>query len=138
MPLFSQNKIDTTRTMKDTQDDRKQINSNARRETLIKIQLLNENFSIPLNLRIYQKVMINDYIAPHKFSQEELSTGMSNDELISFEKNRLKTRRMLSGLYGEDFINTENILAALGITKEQLIAVVAILKFFVFSSINLN
>lgn len=55
---------------------------------------------------------------------------MSDDELISFEKNRLTTKKMLAGIYGEDLINVKNILAALGITSEQLVVVAAILKFF--------
>lgn len=136
MPLFSQTKIDTARTDKEIQDSRKQINS--RHETSSKIQLFDGNFSIPLNLKIYQKVVLNDYIGPHKFSLEELSTGMTYKELIAFEKTRLKFRKTLSDIYGEDLIDIEGLLAALGITREQLIVIVAILKFFLFSTINLH
>ncbi len=55
---------------------------------------------------------------------------MSDQELIAFEKNRLKFRKMLSDIYGEDLIDIEKLLTALGITREQIIAIVAILKFF--------
>ena len=130
MPLFSQTKIDTARTDKEIQDGRKQINSNPRHETSRKIQLFDGNFSVPLNLKIYQKVTLNDYIGPHKFSLEELSTGMTYKELIAFEKTRLKFRKTLSDIYGEDLIDIEGLLAALGITREQIIALAAILKFF--------
>lgn len=138
MQIFSQNKIDTARANKDTHDGRKQMNSNTRHETSNKIQLLNGDFFVPLNLKIYQKVILNDYIVSHKFSQEELSTGMSDDGLIAFERNRLRFKRMLSDIYGEDFIDIEGLLTALGITREQIIALAAILKFFLFSTISIN
>ena len=130
MPIFSQTKTDTTINKKASADGREQMNSDTYHEIQNRIQLLDGDYSIPLNLKIYQKIMLYNYIAPDKFSQEELRTGMSDNELIAFEVNRLKTKRMLSDIYGEDLIDVENILATLGITREQLIAIAAILKLF--------
>lgn len=130
MPLFSQTKTDTTINKNEKSDNLAQMNSNSHHEIQNRLQLMDGNFFVPLNMKIYQRIMLYDYLVPHKFSQEELRTRMSDDELIAFDVNRLKTKRMLSDIYGEDIIDVENILATLGITREQLIAIAAILKLF--------
>ncbi len=131
VPILSQTEGDTSKTtLRDNKNGRKQIIHKIPNGTTNRFELPNENIFIPLNLKIYQKAIINDYIAPHKFTKEELSTGMADDELISFEINKMKTKRMLSELYGEDLIDIKKILAALGITKEQITWVVALLRLF--------
>lgn len=131
VPVLSQTEGDTSKTIhRDNKNERKQIIHKIPNETTNRFELPIENIFIPLNLKIYQKAIINDYIAPHKFTEEELSTGMVDDELISFEINKMKTKKMLSDIYGEDLIDMKKILAALGITKEQITWIVALIRLF--------
>jgi len=127
---FSQTTRDTVRGGKEIQERGSQINRNAGRVVSKELKLFNNYFSIPLNPKIYQKILVNDFLRSHTFSQEELRTGMTGEELAAFEKHKLNTQRILSDIYGEDLIDVESILSALGITREQIIAVAAILKFF--------
>ncbi|MHB8905764.1 MAG: hypothetical protein ACYC4T_03945 [Melioribacteraceae bacterium] len=131
MHLFSQTVRDTSKTSRqENKSDRKQILQKIPDDATNQFELPDVNIFIPLNLKIYQKAIINNYNAPHKFTREELSTGMADDELISLEVNKSKTKRMLSELYGEDLIDMKKVLETLGITKEQITWIVAILRFF--------
>lgn len=128
--LLCQTESDTLGSINKNKEKRGQINQNARRDVSNEIKLFSNYFSVPLNLKIYQKILINDYVRSNKFSPEELRTGMSHQELTAFEEHRLNTKKILSDIYGEDLIDVEGLLSALGITKEQIIAVAAILRFF--------
>jgi len=52
-----------------------------------------------------------------------------------FERNKLLTKKMLSDIYGVDIIDLKKILETLGITKDQIVLAVAILKFFLYTPI---
>ena len=52
-----------------------------------------------------------------------------------FEQNKSLTKRMLSDIYGEDIIDLKKILETLGITKDQIVMIAAILKFFLYSHV---
>jgi hypothetical protein len=131
IPVFSQSVGDTSKAS--NKENRNKQNYNLPKipdKSPSPFEFHTENIFIPLNLKIYGKAMVNEYKKPRKFTAEELSTGMSDDELTSFDSNKLNTKKMLSDLYGEDLIDEEKILESLGITKEQIIGIVAILRFF--------
>jgi len=128
--ILSQTKTDTVQAREQNRDGKRKISSNVNRMIFEAAPLINDNFTIPLNLKIYQKAILNGYKAEQNFSAEDLSSGLSREDLSVFNQNRLKTKKMLAAIYGEDIINIPAILEALGITREQIIAVAAILKFF--------
>ncbi|MCX6169365.1 MAG: hypothetical protein NTX65_08495 [Ignavibacteriales bacterium] len=131
LPVLAQTVGDTSKTTnKENKNEQNFIIRKIPDNTTNRFEFNNENIFIPLNLKIYQKAIINGYLEPHKFSHEELRTGMTDDELISFELNKKKTKRMLSELYGEDLIDEEKILESLGITQEQITWIVALLRLF--------
>jgi hypothetical protein len=131
LPTFSQIVSDTSKTSdRENKSEQNYIIHKIPDKLFNRFEFQNENIFIPLNLKIYQKAIINGYVEPHKFTEDELSSGMADDELISFEMNIMKTKRMLYDLYGEDLINEKKILESLGITKEQLTWIVALLRLF--------
>lgn len=135
--LFSQTEHDTSKTLSNKKimpSDKKQLSTKSNSldtERLNRLEIRQDNFKVPLNLKIFADEKFETY----SFPQEYLNSGLSNDEFLIFEQNKALTKRMLSDIYGEDIINLKEILEALGITKDQIVMVAAILKFFLYSPV---
>lgn len=129
---FCQISIDTSKNEK-----QKKINNVDRSAPEInQYQFLNpvsknifEKNELPLNLQIFSKAFANDFKPNPFFSADELASGLSDQELISFNNNKAKMQKILYDFYGEDLIDMEKLLASLGLTKNQIIALAAALKF---------
>ena len=93
------------------------------------VRLFQEDFTIPLDLKKYSALMSLDIPKQENFSKEELNSGLSDDEIVSFRNNRSSTRRMLAEFYGEDLINIQKLLDNLGLTKGQIVGFLMMLKF---------
>lgn len=139
--LLSQTEHDTSKTLSNKKimsGEKKPLNArtnNLDREELNRLELQQGNFMIPLNLKIYQKIFADEKFEVYNFPQDYLNSGLSNNELMVFDRNKMLTKRMLSGIYGEDIINLKKILETLGITKDQIVMIAAILKFFLYSPV---
>lgn len=139
--LFSQTEHDTSKTLSNKKimpSDKKQLSTKSNSldtERLNRLEIRQDNFKVPLNLKIYLKIFADEKFETYSFPQEYLNSGLSNDEFLIFEQNKALTKRMLSDIYGEDIINLKEILEALGITKDQIVMVAAILKFFLYSPV---
>jgi len=139
--LFSQTEHDTSKILsnkKITSSDNKKVSVNSNRldlERLNRIEIRQDNFKVPLNLKIYQKIFADEKFEFYNFQQEDLNSGLSNNALMIFEQNKMLTKRMLSDIYGEDIIDLKKILATLGITKDQIVLAAAILKFLLYTPI---
>lgn len=135
--LPSQTLHDSSKTiLKNIKDKKTEINTikkNAEPELLNRYNFQNENFIIPLNLKIYQKIITNDYRQHRSLTPKEKESGMTEEELLTFDRNKEQTEKMLSDIYGKDLIDLKKILEKLGVTKEQIIALAAILKFLFYS-----
>ena len=139
--LFSQTEHDTSKTLSNKKimtSDKEQLNTKSNSfdmERLNRLEIRQDNFMVPLNLKIYQKIFADekfDFFIPR---EEDLNSGLSNNALMIFERNKSLTKKMLSDIYGEDIIDLKKILQALGITKDQMVLAVAILKFFLYTPI---
>ena len=139
--LFSQTEHDTSKTSSNKKinpSDMKQLNTKSNSletERLNRLEIRQDNFKVPLNLKIYQKIFADEKFVIYNFPQEYLNSGLSSDELMIFEQNKSLTKRMLSDIYGEDIIDLKKILETLGITKDQIVMIAAILKFFLYSHV---
>ena len=139
--LFSQTEHDTINARinkKNMQSDKNQLSTRSNSldsEKFNRLEILQNNFKVPLNLKIYQKIFANEKFEIYSFPQEYLNSGLSNYELTIFEQNKSLTKRKLSDIYGEDIIDLKKILETLGITKDQIVMVAAILKFFLNGSV---
>lgn len=140
--LFSQTEHDTSKALRNkkiTPGDKKQLSTKSNsldKERLNRLEIWQDNFKVPLNLKIYQKIFADEKFELYSFPQEYLNSGLSNDELMIFEQNKSLTKKMLSDIYGEDIIDLKKILETLGITKDQIVMIAAILKFFLYSPIH--
>ena len=141
LQLFSQTEHDTSKTLsnkKITTSDKEQLNAGSNSfdiERLNRLEMRQDNFKVPLNLKIYQKIFADENFEYFVPKQEDLNSGLSNYELMIFERNKLLTKKMLSDIYGVDIIDLKKILETLGITKDQIVLAVAILKFFLYTPI---
>ncbi len=139
--LFSQTEHDTSKTSsnkKITPGDKKQLIikfNSLDTEGQNRLEIRQDNFKVPLSLKIYQKIFADEKFELYSFPQEYLNSGLNNDALMIFDQNKSLTKRMLSDIYGEDIINLKKILESLGITKDQIVIIAAILKFFLYSPI---
>lgn len=93
------------------------------------VRLFQEDFTIPIDLKKYTAIMSADISKQEHLSKEEKSSGLSDDEIISFRDNKSSTMRMLSEFYGEDLINVQKLLDELGLTKDQIAGFLMMLKF---------
>lgn len=93
------------------------------------VRLFKDDFTIPLDLKKYSAIMSLDIPGKAKFSKEELNSGLFADEITSFKNNKNSTMRMLADFYGEDLINVQKLLDELGLTKDQIVGFLMILKF---------
>jgi hypothetical protein len=84
---------------------------------------------LPLNLHIYSQVFANDYKPGTSYSSEDLTSGLSAEELYAFNNNKTRLQKVLTDFYGEDLVNIAKFLESLGLTKEQIVALAAMLKF---------
>ncbi len=130
--LLGQINIDSSKSEKKKNID----NRNNSTPQVIQHQFLNpipkntfEKTELPLNLQIFSKAFANDYKPSPVFSNEELASGLSDDELSSFNNNKLKMQKELYDFYGEDLIDIEKLLESIGLNKDQVIALAAALKF---------
>ena len=93
------------------------------------VRLFQDDFTIPLDLKKYSAIMSMDIPTQENFSIEELNSGLFDDEIVSFRNNRSSTMRKLSEFYGEDLINIQKLLDDLGVTKDQIVGFLMMLKF---------
>jgi len=93
------------------------------------VRLFQEDFTIPLDLKKYSAIMSIDIHKQEHLSKEEKSSGLFDDEIVSFRNNRSSTMRMLSEFYGEDLINIQKLLDDLGVTKDQIVGFLMMLRF---------
>jgi hypothetical protein len=97
------------------------------------IDISNSFLKVPLNLKVYQKILLFELNVNHHLTSEDLATGMTDTELDAFDNNKKLTQRMLADTYGEDIINERKLLAALGITEDQIRMLAAVLKWFILT-----
>lgn len=139
--LFSQTEHDTSKTLRNkkiTPGDKKQLSIKSNSldtEKLNRLEIRQDDLKVPLNLKIYQKIFADEKFGFYSFPQEYLNSGLSNDELMIFNQNKSLTKKMLSDIYGEDIIDLKKILETLGITKDQIVMIAAILKCFLYSPV---
>ncbi|MBI3125878.1 MAG: hypothetical protein HYZ10_15890 [Ignavibacteriales bacterium] len=93
------------------------------------VHLFQKDFVIPLDLKKYTAIMSADILKQENFSKEELDSGLFDNEIISFRDNKSSTMRVLSEFYGEDLINVQKLLDELGLTKDQIVGFLMMLKF---------
>lgn len=130
----SQSNRDTSKAAAGKKDDAKQLNiipdePYTQQQNHFDVQ--NDLLRVPLNLKIYQKVLLYELKQDRRLSSEELDSGMTLKELDAFYENKKLTQKMLTDIYGEDLIDLRKILASLGITEQQLRLLAGILKFIV-------
>lgn len=138
MFLFAQTEHDTIKTIsnkENIQDNKKLYNTKSNSintERLNHLEIRQSNFVVPLNIKIYQKIFADEKFEFYSFQQELRNSGLSNNELMTFEQNKLLTIKLLFDIYGKDIIDLKKILETLGITKDQIVMLAAILKFFLY------
>jgi hypothetical protein len=93
------------------------------------VRLFQEDFTIPLDLKKYSAIMSIDIPKQENFSKEELNSGLFDDEIVGFRNNKNSTMRMLAEFYGEDLINIQKLLDNIGLTKDQIVGFLMVLKF---------
>jgi len=93
------------------------------------VRLFQEDFTIPLDLKKFSAIMSLDALEKNHFTQEELNSGLLDDEITSFRNNKASTMRMLAEFYGEDLINLQKLLDNIGLTKDQIVAFLMTIKF---------
>ncbi len=79
------------------------------------------------------KLLITELSENYKFSKDELSSGLSEDELIVYVKNKTTTLKILSDSYGgRADVNWAKIQKMLGISKKLvaiIFAIVSLIKY---------
>jgi len=128
--FFAQTKKDTSVSKPQTERPL-QMPSNLERRFDPKstVRLFQEDFTIPLDLKKFSAIMSFDALEKNHFTQEELNSGMLDDEINSFRNNKASTMRMLAEFYGEDLINLQKLLDNIGLTKDQIVAFLMTIKF---------
>lgn len=128
--FFGQTKKDTSAS-KPPAERHLQMPSNPERRFDPKstVRFFQEDFTIPLDLKKFSAIMSLDALEKNHFTQEEINSGMLDDEITSFRNNKASTMRMLREFYGEDLINLQKLLDNIGLTKDQIIAFLMIIKF---------
>jgi len=97
------------------------------------IELSNSNAVFPINFKLYQNFLFDEsIIQKNGHLLYEKIIGMTDSELNAFYKNKEQADKLLRDIYGEDLIDLKKILSMLGISKSQIIAVAAILKFLFY------
>ena len=88
---------------------------------------LNEKFLLN------NKLLMTELNENYKFSKEELSSGLSEDELIAYAKNKKRTLEILSDAYGDRAdVNWTKIQRMLGISKKVaaiILAMIHLIKY---------
>jgi len=75
------------------------------------------------------KLLMCELSENYKFSKDELSSGLSEDELIAYVKNKTGTLKILSGSYGNRAdVNWTKIERALGLSKNAVAIILAIIS----------
>lgn len=133
--LFSQTNRDTSKSFPKNDKEKSLLNTNSKAlETLQNhLELQKDITSVPLNLKIFQQILSEEMRIERMPSSEELATGMSETELTAFDINKNNFEKMLYATYGEDIINMKKILEKLGITKDEVVLLAAILKFLFYA-----
>lgn len=73
------------------------------------------------------KIFLYEIIENYRFSAEELNSGLSEDELISYSKNKKRTKEILAETYSERAnVNWEKIERILGISQHALAFILAL------------
>jgi hypothetical protein len=135
--VSSQSTGDTSKTSFGKKNEEKQLNNKHKEQESFqqnRLEIQNNILKVPLNLKIYQKVLQLELNEGRQLSEEDLITGMTGIELDAFDYNKKLTQKMIADVYGEDLINERKILSALGITEDQIKIIAAILKYFVFAA----
>lgn len=92
-------------------------------------KLLKDDFTLPYDLRKYSAIMSLDIPDKKEPTKEEISSGLTEDEIDSFRNNKNSTMRMLAEFYGEDLVNIKKLMDSIGLTKDQIVGVLMVLKF---------
>ncbi len=134
--VSSQSIGDTSKTSFGKKNEEKQLNTKHKEQESFpqnRAEIQNSILKVPLNLKIYQKILQLELNEGRQLSEEDLITGMTGKELDAFDYNKKLTQKMLIDVYGVDLIDEKKILSALGITEEQIKILAAILKYFVLT-----
>ena len=79
------------------------------------------------------KLLMTELSENYKFTKDELSSGLSEDELIAYVKNKTKTLKILSDSYGgRADVNWTKIQRMLGISKKVaaiILAMISLMKY---------
>ncbi|MEW5842516.1 MAG: hypothetical protein AB1775_04565 [Bacteroidota bacterium] len=88
---------------------------------------LNEKFLLN------NKLLMTELSENYKFSKDELSSGLSEDELIAYANNKVRTLKILSDSYGgRADVNWTKIQRILGISKKAvaiILAMISLMKY---------
>ena len=83
---------------------------------------LNEKFLLN------NKLLMTELRENYKFSKNELSSGLSEDELIAYAKNKVRTLKILSDSYLDRAdVNWTKIQRMLGISKKAVAIILAMI-----------
>lgn len=83
---------------------------------------LNEKFLLN------NKLLMTELSENYKFSKDELSSGLSEDELIAYANNKVRTLKILSDSYGgRADVNWTKIQRILGISKKAVAIILAMI-----------
>lgn len=94
---------------------------------LLKSKLLGLDEKFLQEHKLFYAELINNY----KFSKDELSSGLNDDQLIAVMKNKKQTIDILSGIYADRAdVNWTKIEQVLGITKGAVAVIIAALSLF--------
>lgn len=136
----AQNQVDTLFKSSDQRKSKLEIKDSIRTLYLPKDSLPIQYFFFEskvnrLNEKFLEgnKLLLTELGENYKFSKEELSSGLTEKELIAYAKNKKRTLEILSDTYGDRAdINWSKIQRLLGISKNAaaiILAMISLMKY---------
>jgi hypothetical protein len=134
--LFAQNKIDSLFLFshKDYSDKIQKNIISTPVEGYEKLPLQYFLFQVKMNFRddkflASNKILLTELTESYTFSKEELNSGLSEDQLISYLKNKKTTLKILADDYhNHTDVNWDKIGKVLGISKTALAFILALIS----------
>ncbi len=88
-----------------------------------KINKLDEKFL--LNNKLLQTELQENYV----FSREELNSGLSEDQLIAYLKNKKETMKILADIYNQhSYVNWDKIQKILGLSQTAVAIILGMIN----------
>lgn len=136
----AQNQVDTLLKSTDQQKSKLEIKDSTKSLYLPKDSLPIQYFFFESNanslnekLLMNNKLLMTELSENYKFSKEELSSGLTEDELIAYAKNKKRTLKILANQYSDRAdVNWSKIERVLGISKNVvaiIFAMISLMKY---------